>query len=82
MNGNDNLIFRNSTGRVYGFYKDLREGLVKQVEEFTEQENWEMVKTMADLLLDMNAWADNDNMLVLSDNNGMGYTIKEYEKGD
>lgn len=78
----DNVIFNDRTENTYGFYKDLRENIIKQLEEFTEQQDWEYVKEMADLLLDMNAWADNENMLVLSDNNGMGYTIKEYEKGD
>lgn len=52
------------------------------LEDYKKQEDWEQVKDMADLLLDFNAWADNESLLVLSDNNGMGYTIKEYEKGD
>lgn len=78
----DNVIFNDRTENTYGFYGDLRENIIKQLEEFTERQDWEYVKEMADLLLDMNAWADNENMLVLSANNGMGYTIKEYEKGD
>ena len=78
----DNVIFNDRTENTYGFYKDLRENIIKQLEEFTEQQDWEYVKEMADLLIDMNAWENNENMLVLSDNNGMGYTIKEYEKGD
>lgn len=78
----DNLIFNDSTENIYGFYKDMREGVIQQLEQFTKEHNWERVKEMADLLLDMNAWADNGNMLVLSTSNGMGYTIKEYEKGD
>lgn len=78
----DNVIFNDRTENTYGFYKDLRENIIKQLEEFTEQQDWEYVKDMADLLIDITAWENNENMLVLSANNGMGYTIKEYEKGD
>lgn len=55
---------------------------VKIIEDYIKDDNWEEAKDMADVLLDLNEWADNGNLLVLSDNNGMGYTIKEYEKGD
>ena len=55
---------------------------VVHTDHYGKNEEWESTKDLADLLLDFNGWADNENLLVLSDNNGMGYSIKEYEKGD
>lgn len=78
----DNIIFNDATNNNIGFYKDMKRMLQGQAEEFIRSENWEMAKEVADILLDLNAYADNESLLVLSDNNGMGYTIKEYEKGD
>lgn len=78
----DNIIFNDVTNNNIGFYEDMKRMLQGQAEEFIRSENWEMAKEVADILLDLNAYADNESLLVLSDNNGMGYTIKEYEKGD
>ena len=63
---------------IIGYYKDLQKYLKEQAQEFLKDTNWEEVKDLCDLLLDLNAWADNENLLVISNNNGMGYTIKEY----
>lgn len=76
-----NVITRDN-GDIIGFYPDLRVEVKNIVEAYSKSEQWEEVKDMADLLLDLNGWADNENLLVISDNNGMGYTIKEYKKGD
>lgn len=78
----ENCIYNDNDNSTIGYYQDLKAGLKKQAEDFIKEDNWEMAKDMADLLLDLNAWADNESLLVLSDNNGMGYSIKEYEKGD
>lgn len=78
----DNIIYNSYNNTRIGYQKDLVAYIKTCLEDYKKQEDWESVKDMADLLLDLNEWADNDNLLVLSDNNGMGYTIKEYEKGD
>lgn len=78
----ENCIYNSNDNITIGYYKDLKAGLKKVIEDYIKDDNWEEAKDMADVLLDFNAWADNENLLVLSDNNGMGYTIKEYEKGD
>lgn len=78
----DNIIYNSNDNTQIGYQKDLVAYLKTCLDEYVKQEEWENAKDMADLLLDFNAWADNENLLVLSDNNGMGYTIKEYEKGD
>lgn len=78
----ENCIYDDNNNNTIGFYKDLKAGLKEQAEEFIKSDNFEMAQEIADLLLDIEAYTDNGNLLVLSDNNGMGYTIKEYEKGD
>ena len=78
----DNCIFNDEDNSTIGFYKDLQSGLKKQAEEFLAEDNWEEAREITDTLVDLLAWADNKNLLVLSDNNGMGYTIDEYKKGE
>ena len=78
----NNCIYNDNTENTIGFYKDIQALLKKQCEDAIKEDNWEEAKDMADILLDLNAWADNDSLLVLSNNNGMGYTIREYRRGD
>lgn len=78
----DNIIYNSYNNTQIGYQKDLVAYLKTCLDEYVKQDDWENAKDLADLLLDFNAWADNENLLVLSDNNGMGYSIKEYEKGD
>ncbi len=77
----NNVIYNDNNNNTIGYYKDLKAELKKIIEDYIKEDNWEEVKDMADLLLDLNGWADNENLLVLSDKNGMGYTIREYERG-
>ena len=77
----DNIIYNSYNNTHIGYQKDLVAYLKTCLEDYKKQEAWESVKDIADLLLDFNEWADNENLLVLSDNNGMGYTIREYKKG-
>ena len=78
----DNIIYNSYNNTNIGYQKDLVAYVKTCLEDYIKDDNWEEAKDMADLLLDLNEWADNGNLLVLSDNNGMGYSIKEYEKGD
>lgn len=79
---NDNIIYNSYNNTHIGYQKDLVAYIKTCLEDYVKQEAWESVKDLLELLLDFNAWVDNENLLVLSDGNGMGYTIKEYEKGD
>lgn len=78
----DNIIFNDNNNNTIGYYKDLQRYLTAQSKEFLDSGDYEQAKDMADLLLDLEGWADNESLLVISDCNGMGYIIKEYEKGD
>ena len=72
----------NDRDNTIGYYKDIKAGLKEQAEEFIKSDNFEMAQELADILLELEAYTDNESLLVLSENNGMGWTIKEYEKGD
>lgn len=75
----ENCIYDSNNNDTIGFYKDIRAGLKKQAEEFIKSDDFEMAQEIANLLLDLEAYTDNERLLVLSDNNGMGYTINEYK---
>ena len=76
----DNIIYNSYNNTHIGYQKDLVAYLKTCLDEYVKQEEWENAKDLTDLLLDFNAWADNENLLVLSDNNGMGWSIREYDK--
>lgn len=76
----DNIIYNSYNNTHIGYQKDLVAYLKTCLEDYAKQEDWEQVKDMADLLLDFNGWADNESLLVLSDGNGMGWSIREYNK--
>lgn len=80
--GNKDNVIMNSMDDLIGYHKDLVAYTTACLEDYAKDEDWEQVKEMADLLLDLNEWTENENLLVLSENNGMGYTIREYKKGD
>lgn len=78
----DNIIYDSNNNTHIGFHKDLVAYVVECLDDYKKDDDWEQVGDMAEILLDLNGWADNENLLVLSNNNGMGYTIREYEKGE
>ena len=80
--GNKDNVIMNSMDDLIGYHKDIVAYITACLEDYVKDEDWEQVKDMADLLLDLNGWYENENLLVLSENNGMGYTIREYKKGD
>ena len=77
-----NIIFNDTNNNLIGYYKDLRAYIKEQGKSYIATDDYEQAKDMADLLLDLSGWADNEGLLVISDGNGMGYVIKEYQKGD
>ena len=77
----NNVIYNDENNTTIGYQKDLVAYVKSCLDDYEKENNWEQVKEMADLLLDFNEWADNENLLVLSDANGMGYVINEYQKG-
>lgn len=68
------------TGDTIGFEQDLKSNILDDMKLFISEENWEMVSSLSDILSALKAWEGNPNLLIISDNNGMGCTVKEYIK--
>lgn len=78
----DNCIFDDNTNGSIGFYKDLKSGLIKQTKEFIDKGYYEDATEAITILDDLENYDNYNGLLLIQDNNGMGYTIREYEKGD
>ena len=77
MGNKDNVIL-NSKDEQVGYYEDLRACLEWSVAEFVKSKDYEQAREMCDLLTDLETYSDYEEILVLSENNGMGYTIRKY----
>lgn len=78
----ENTIFNDNNNDTIGFYKDLKAGLEEQAKDFIDGKEYEMAGSILIILIDLEEFKDSKSLLVLSDGNGMGYTIREYEKGN
>lgn len=74
----DNVIYNSNDDSTIGFYADLREMLRKQACEFVNSGDYEQASSMCDDLLELDELRDYDGLIVLSDNNGMGFTARKY----
>lgn len=74
----DNTIL-NDMDETIGYYSDLVSGYKKLVKEAVQDEDFEQAKDLMEQLEEINNWTDNDGLLVLSMNNGMGFTCRQYQ---
>lgn len=82
MNGNkDNVIF-NDMDESIGYYKDLYANIASVAIELLEKGDAETAQEQVEYLVEMQEWQDYDDLLVLSMNNGMGFTCKKYHHAD
>jgi len=75
----NNCIYNDNDNSIIGYYKDIKAGLKKIIEDYIKEDNWDEVKDMTEVLQELNEMDDKGGLLVLSNNNGMGYTISEYK---
>lgn len=71
-------VLYDSNDNILGFYKDLKEYLADQLHEVAGRADWEGAREVTELLMDLERWQSSTRLLVLSENNGMGNTIREY----
>lgn len=81
-NSMENCIFDDATSDTIGFYADMKKGLRAQAVEYIDAGDYENASDVCEILLELESWREFGGLLVLSENNGMGWTIKEYKKGD
>lgn len=78
MTGNkDNVIF-NDMDESIGYYKDLYAVFASVINDALEQGDTETAQEQTEYLKEMEAYKDFNGLLVLSMNNGMGFTCEPY----
>ena len=75
----DNVIF-NDMDESIGYYKDLYAMFVSVIEDAVKEHDSDTVHEQIEYLVELDEWKDYDGLLVISMNNGMGFTAKPYEK--
>lgn len=71
---NDNIIVADNDDLI-GYYKDLKAYLDKTLKLFIDNEQYEEVESMTELIQDLRPYSDCEHLLRISNNNGMGNTI-------
>lgn len=74
-----NCIFDDNTNGSIGFYKDLKSGLIKQAKEFIDKGYYEDATETITILDDLKSYDNYNGLLLIHDNNGMGWTCEKYK---
>ena len=74
----DNVIL-NDMDESIGYYKDLYAMFVSVIEDALKDHDSETAQEQVGYLVELDEWKDYDDLLVLSMNNGMGFTCKPYQ---
>ena len=74
----ENTIY-NDMDETIGYYSDIARGYKKLIKEAVDRDEFEEAKDLMEQLDEINQWTDNDGLLVLSMNNGMGFTCRPYQ---
>ena len=79
---NSNCIFNDIDDSTIGFYSDMVKLIKEQASNALQANEYEQALDMIEILHELDNYTDYDGLLVLSDNNGMGYTVSQYKKGE
>lgn len=74
-----NTIF-NDMDETIGYYEDLKRLLQKQAIDSVNKEDYEQASMICEDLLELYKLRDHEGLIVLSENNGMGFTAKPYKE--
>lgn len=75
----DNVIF-NDMDESIGYYKDLYKMFADLIVEAIGKQDLDTAEEQLSYLKDMEDYKDYEDLLVLSMNNGMGFTCKPYKE--
>lgn len=73
-----NCIFNDIDNSTIGFYRDMVKLIKEQASNALQANEHEQALDMIEILHELDNYTNYDGLLVLSDNNGMGYTISKY----
>lgn len=69
----------NDNGDTIGFYQDLKVLLISEIEEELKHDNYAVLgDDRRELLEELDHYKESEELLIISENNGMGYTVKTY----
>lgn len=74
----DNTIYTDMDETI-GFYKDLARGYKEMISQAVNREDYEDAKGLMEQLEEIKEYSEYDDLLILSENNGMGFTCKSYK---
>ena len=78
----DNIIYTDNDEAI-GFYNDLYKLFVEQIINLLNSRDIENAQTQIENLNDLAELCNYDGLIIVSDNNGMGFTASKYEpKGE
>lgn len=78
MTGDKSNTIFNDKDETLGYYKDIVALYQDLISGATERNDMEEVKDLAEQLDEINEFSEYEDLLVLSMNNGMGFTCKKY----
>lgn len=79
MGNKDNVIYNNNDETI-GYYNDLYAMFYSIINDALKSRDIDTAKEQLEYLEEMSKWANYDDLLVLSMNNGFGFTAKPYKK--
>ena len=81
MGNKDNVLYNNNDETI-GYYDDLYAMFYGVIIDALKSRDVDTAKEQLEYLDEMGGYANYEGLLVLSMNNGMGFTCKPYEKGE
>lgn len=75
----NNVIYDSNREELIGFYRDLVAYYKHYIKEFIDNNDTEQAKSFTENLEEINEHSEYEGLLVLSENNGMGFTCREYK---
>lgn len=77
-----NNIIYNDKDETIGYYSDLYKLYEEEIIEAIKSHALENAKQYLDELEELSELANHDGLIVLSENNGMGFTARPYKGGE
>lgn len=74
----DNTIY-NDMDETIGYYSDIARGYKKLIKEAVERGDHEEATDLREELAEIREYKEYDDLLILSMNNGMGFTCQPYQ---
>lgn len=75
----DNVIF-NDMDESIGYYKDLAQGYKEMIEDEVKRGDYEQAQSLIEEAQEIDEYKEYEGLLVLSENNGMGFTCRPYKE--